>query len=134
MSRPCPKGEAAASRGEAVAGPRDSGSGVSASGSLAESFVRQRLLFAGYETAFLLLKLGALTAEKPVNSLLQRLARVCRDGGRAVPIGTSFLQHTRWDEKGKPAEGRGRGGPVDGRRCAGELLAGLGIAREFPKL
>jgi hypothetical protein len=108
--------------------------GGSASGCLAESFVRQRLLYAGYETALALLRLGEHTAEKPVSALLKNLARLCRDSGRLAPIGTSFFQHTRWDEKGKPDEGRGRRGPVDARRGADELLAGLGIAKEFPKL
>ncbi|MGA2477304.1 MAG: hypothetical protein ABSG63_00975 [Spirochaetia bacterium] len=108
--------------------------GASASGCLTESFVRQRLLYAGYETSLMLLRLGELTPEKPVSSLLKNLARLCRDSARLAPIGTSFFQHTHWDEKGKPAEGRGKRGPVDARRSANELLAGLGIAKEFPKL
>jgi hypothetical protein len=121
--------------GEAAAGgPPDAGGAPLSSGCLADSFVRQRLLYAGYETALVLLRLGSLTTEKPVSSLLKALARLCRDGGRRAPLGTSFFQHTWWDEKGKAAEGRGRRGPVDARRGAGELLAGLGIAREFPKL
>ena len=82
----------------------------------------------------MLLRLGELTPEKPVSSLLKNLARLCRDSARLAPLGTSFFQHTHWDEKGKPAEGSGKRGPVDARRGARELLAGLGIAKEFPKL
>jgi hypothetical protein len=77
-----------------------------------------------------------------------------------VPIGTAFIQHTRWDaaglieeakgkrvpsdrkaerrsrpEAGRPPEGKvsaGKTGPVDSRRVATEVLAGLRLAEEFP--
>jgi hypothetical protein len=102
-------------------------------GCLADSFARQRLLYAGNETALLLLKLARLVSDTGTSSLLKSLARLSCGSGRAVPVGIAFFQHTRWDEKGKPEEGRGRRGPVDSRRCAAEVLAGLRIAEEFPR-
>ena len=114
--------------------PAEAGGGSSWAGCLADSFQRQRLLFAGNETALALLKLAGLTPEAGTRTLLKGLARLCRDSGRLSPIGTSFYQHTRWDENGKPDAGKGRRGPLDARRGAEELLAALGIAQEFPKL
>jgi hypothetical protein len=108
--------------------------GASWPGCLADSFQRQRLLFAGNETALLLLKLGTLTPETGTRALLKGLAKVCRDSGRLSPIGTSYYQHTRWDEQGMPDKGKGRRGPLDARCAASEILAALGIAQEFPKL
>jgi hypothetical protein len=110
------------------------GGDTASPGCLADSFARQRLLYAGNETALLLLKLARLVSDTGISSLLKSVARLCCGSGHAVPLGTAFFQHTRWDEKGKPAEGRGRRGPVDARRCAAEVLAGLRIAEEFPRL
>jgi hypothetical protein len=104
------------------------------SGCLLDSFSRQRLLFAGNETSYLLLRLREQSADAANRSLLARLARLCLDAAAAAPLGTSFLQHTRWDSQGKPEQGRGRLGPVDSRRLATEIEAGLMIAEEFPKL
>jgi hypothetical protein len=66
--------------------------------------------------------------------VLARLARRCLDAAAAAPLGVSFLQHTRWDSQGKPEQGRGRLGPVDARRLATEIEAGLRISQEFPRL
>ena len=110
------------------------GADTASPGCLADSFARQRLLYAGNETALLLLKLARLASDTGISSLLKSMARLCCGSRRAVPLGTAFFQHTRWDEKGKPEEGRGRRGPVDARRCAAEVLAGLRIAEEFPRL
>jgi hypothetical protein len=109
------------------------GADTASPGCLADSFVRQRLLYAGNETALLLLKLARLASNAGISSLLKSLARLCCSSGHAVPLGTAFFQHTRWDENGKPEEGRGRRGPVDARRCTAEVLAGLRIAEEFPR-
>jgi hypothetical protein len=122
------------------------------SGYLLDSFVRQRLLCAGNETALLLLRLGTLTPEASEKKLLTGLARDCLASVGAVPIGTAFIQHTRWDasgdvpggkKTGKPADGKKRpgkkppvrdyrAGPVDSRRAAAEVLSGLELEREFP--
>ncbi len=103
-------------------------------GAIADGFIRQRLLFAGYETAYLLLCLRKLGGKRDVGALLESLARLCLTSARNVPIGTSHCQHAHWDENGKPEEGQGRWGPIDSRRLASEALHGLLIASEFPKL
>jgi hypothetical protein len=104
------------------------------SGCIVESFVRQRLLFAGNETAYLLLRLGRLTTDAASRALAKTLARLCLSAAGLAPLGTAFLQHTSWDEGGKGAQGRGKRGPVDARRLASEILNGLRINDEFPKL
>jgi hypothetical protein len=131
--------------------PRDTSS-PSRSGCLQDSFARRRLLCAGRETALLLLRLRTVTPGETEKKLLARLARDCLASARRVPIGTAFIRHTRWDEvgivaggsarrrKGEPAiAGAGgvdvtlpRLGPVDSRRVATEVLAGLRLAAEFP--
>ncbi len=103
-------------------------------GCLVDSFSCQRALFAGNETALLLLELRALAAEVPLKALLRDLARLCVESAKSAPLGSSFLQHTRWDENGKPEEGRGRRGPIDARRLAGEILAGIALSESFPVL
>jgi hypothetical protein len=140
--------------------PPDGDAVPSRSGYLLDSFVRQRLLCAGHETALLLLRLGMLTPAEIEKNLLAALARDCLASARCVPIGTAFIQHTRWDSAGLIGEGRGKRGPsdrrgerrsrqeaggalegkgaagtlgpVDSRRVATEVLAGLRLAEEFP--
>lgn len=112
----------------------DDGRSPPLEGALADGFIRQRLLFAGYETSYLLLRLRALGGTRVVAALLESLARLCLASAQKVPIGTAYCQHARWDEKGKPEEGQGAWGPVDARRLASETLHGLLIASEFPKL
>jgi hypothetical protein len=102
-------------------------------GCLVDSFSCQRVLFAGNETALLLLELRALAAEAPLKALLRDLARLCVESAKSAPPGLSFLQHTRWDADGKPEEGRGRRGPIDARRLAGEILAGITLSERFPR-
>jgi hypothetical protein len=97
-------------------------------GCLADSFVRQRVIFAGNEAAHLLLGLAALTTSSETKSLLAGLARLCLQGAREAPLGTAFFQHTQWDSEGKPGPDQVRQGPVDSRRCSAEILAGLRIA------
>ena len=128
------------------------------SGYLLDSFVRQRLLCAGHETALLLLRLGALTPVESEKNLLTTLARDCLASARCNPIGTAYIEHTRWDAAGMTGTGQGRGspgkgsqgkrgaardsarsaagriGPVDSRRFATELLAGLRLVEEFPSV
>jgi len=103
-------------------------------GCLVDSFSCQRVIFAGYQTALLLLGLRKVTAEPPLKAFLRDLARLCLEAAGSAPIGSSFLQHTRWDAAGKPDEGRGRRGPIDSRRLASEVLAGLELAGEFPRV
>jgi hypothetical protein len=103
------------------------------SGCLVDSFARQRIIFAGHETALLLLKLRALTTDSGLKSLLKSIARLCLQGARMAPLGTAWFQHTRWDLEGKPESARGKRGPVDSRRLAGEILAGLRVSSEFPR-
>jgi hypothetical protein len=112
--------------------PEGEAESLSFSGTIVDSFVRQRLLFAGYETACLLLELGRLTTDTAVRSIVRTLARLCLSSTRSAPLGTAFLQHTNWDDEGKT--GRGRRGPVDSRRLATEILNGLRINDEFPKV
>ena len=126
------------------------------SGSLLDSFVRQRLLCAGYETALLLFRLGTLTPAESEKNLLTTLARDCLASAGCNPIGTAYIQHTRWDaaglagaamernstargSRGKRGTSRdttrdaaGKIGPVDSRRFATELLAGVRLVEEFP--
>jgi hypothetical protein len=123
------------------------------SGFLLDSFVRQRLLCAGNETALLLLRLAALTPDPAEKRLLTSLARGCLASSASVSIGTGFIQHTRWDEsasvpggrktgrppdgkkrpaKAGPAAGEVRVGPIDSRRAASEVLSALDLQREFP--
>ena len=103
------------------------------SGCLVDSFARQRIIFAGNESAFLLLKLRALTPDSSLKSFLKSCARLCLDGARMAPLGTAWFQHTRWDLEGKPDAARGKLGPVDARRLSSEILAGLRVASEFPR-
>lgn len=112
------------------------------SGCLLDSFARQRLLCAGHETALLLLQLEALTSSEPEKNLLSSLAQDCLASARCAPIGTAYIQHTRWDAAGLVAGSRGKRGPsdkrgsagkrgpVDSRRVATEVLAGLQLAEE----
>ena len=132
--------------------PLDGESSPPRSGYLLDSFARHRLLCAGHETALLLLRLKALTPGETEKNLLERLACDCLASARRVPIGTAFIQHTRWDAAGLAAGGTGkrrkgqpevlipegmngataRLGPVDSRRVATEVLAGLRLAAEYP--
>jgi hypothetical protein len=107
---------------------------IAPAGCVADSSERQRLLCAGNETALLLLRLGALCFDPMAASLLRSLARLCLDASRAAPLGTAWLQHTGWDREGKPEGARGKRGPVDSRRLVLEILAGLSIADEFPRI
>jgi len=129
--------------------PPDGKTALPPSGHLLDSFARQRLLCAGHETALLLLQLRALTPDKAEKHLFTTLAQDCLASTRCVPIGTAFIQHTRWDSAGVvagrvgkrgPADKKstdkrgpaGKVGPVDSRRVAAEVLAGLRLAEEFP--
>ncbi len=124
--------------------PSERKSALPRSGYLLDSFARQRLLCAGHETALLLLQLEGLSPGETEKFLLRTLARSCLSSARCVPIGTAFIQHTRWNAGGvTPAGPGGKGragrpgpsgtklGPVDSRRVATEVLAGLRIAEEF---
>ncbi len=103
------------------------------SGCLVDSFTRQRIIFAGNESALLLLKLRELTTDSGLKSLLRGLARLCLAGAKMAPLGTAWFQHTEWDLEGKRDAARGRLGPVDSRRLASEILSGLTVAAEFPR-
>jgi hypothetical protein len=93
-------------------------------GTLVDSFVRQRLLFAGRETAYLLGQLAELAGPRGLKSLLLDVARLCLAGATGSAPGTAFFQHTRWDQDGREA-GAGKAGPVDSRALASEILYGL---------
>lgn len=133
--------------------PHGEKSALPRSGHLLDSFARQRLLCAGHETALLLLQLRRLTPDEAEKHLLTTLARDCLASARCAPIGTAFIQHTLWDAAGVIAGGQGKRrpadktdhsnkkapsdkivGPVDSRRVATEVLAGLRLAEEFPSL
>ena len=98
-------------------------------GALVDSFVRQRLVFAGNETAFLLRQLAALAGPGTLKGLLSALAGLCRSSVSDFPQGTAFYQHTQWDPEGRePSVGKtsaGKTGPVDSRRLANEILYGV---------
>jgi hypothetical protein len=104
------------------------------SGCLVDSFARQRLIFAGHETALLLARLGDVAGEPALRQLLHAIARRCLGSARSAPLGTSFFQHTRWDAAGKTDGAKGKTGPVDSRRLASETWAGVKIAEDFPRL
>ena len=119
--------------------PRGGRSVLWQSGCLLDSFIRQRLLCAGHEAALLLLQLESLTPDKPGKQLLSSLAHDCLAAARSLPVGTAFIQHTRWDSEGKVEAGRGRAGSsgtavgaVDSRRLVTEVLAGLRLSEGFP--
>jgi len=97
-------------------------------GTLVDSFVRQRLLFAGYEAAYVLCRLSELAGRGSLKSLLQNLSRVCQTGAQGAPLGTGYFQHTRWNPDGRADTGAGTFGPVDSRRLASELLYGLEVS------
>ncbi|HTP59225.1 MAG TPA: hypothetical protein VMM82_09925 [Spirochaetia bacterium] len=93
-------------------------------GALVDSFLRQRLVFAGNEAAYLLRQLATLAGSGDLKSLLSALAGVCRSSGSDFPQGTAFYQHALWDQEGR--EGAiGKTGPVDSRRLADEILYGV---------
>jgi hypothetical protein len=125
--------------------PPDGGAAASRTGYLLDSFVRQRLLCAGHETAFLLRRLESLTPVETEKRLLVTLAQDCLASAQCMPIGTAFIQHTRWDAAGLIGTGPGRRGQkksgenligrtgdIDSRRVATEVLAGLRLAEEYP--
>ena len=89
-----------------------------------DSFVRQRLLFAGNETAYLLGRLAELAGSRELKKLLLDVSRLCLSGSVGFAPGTSFFQHTAWDQDGT-APGAGKVGPIDSRRLSGEILFGL---------
>ena len=103
-------------------------------GCLVDSFARQRLVFAGHQAALLLARLAALAEQPEARHLFQAFARQCLGSARRAPLGTSFFQHTRWDAAGKADGAKGKTGPVDSRRLAAEICAGIEIARDYPKL
>jgi hypothetical protein len=100
-------------------------------GALVDSFVRQRLLFAGNETAYLLGGLAQLAGSRELRRLLLDVSRLCLSVSDGLALGTAFFQHTRWDQEGT-ANGTGRAGPVDSRRLTNEILFGL-LATNGPK-
>jgi hypothetical protein len=121
------------------------------SGYLLDSFARRRLLCAGHETALLLLQLRKLSQGEAEKLLLVTLANVCLASAKCTPIGTAFIQHTRWDSQGFVAGDPGKKsshgkngfsanqatserklGPVDSRRVATEVIAGIQLVEEFP--
>ena len=108
--------------------------GQGGTGMLADSFVRQRLLPAGYETAWLLLSLRAQASEPALVNLLKRLALLCIESSEQVPMGTAWIRHTNWDSEKPPASGAGgktgpATGPVDSRRLVREIDFGFRLLR-----
>jgi len=100
-------------------------------GALVDSFVRQRLLFAGNETAYVLGGLAQLAGSREQRRLLLDVSRLCLSVSDGFAPGTAFFQHTRWDQGGTD-NGTGRVGAVDSRRLANEILFGL-LAINGPK-
>jgi hypothetical protein len=103
-------------------------------GSIGDSFFRRRVLFAGYETAHLLLGLGALTSDAWLQSLLRSLALLCLRCSRQFPLGTSFFWQSPLNAKRRPKEAIGLPGPVDSRRLAREIESALRLAEEHPRV
>jgi hypothetical protein len=102
-------------------------------GGIADSFNRQRLLFAGAETAYVLLSLAGLAKSKCTRDLASELAKLAFGFTRQAPLGTGFFQHTRWDPGGKAVEWEsGVIGPVDSRRLAREAGFAVRLHEEFP--
>jgi hypothetical protein len=110
------------------------GADAAMGGCLVDSFARQRLIFAGHQAALLLAQLGDLAEPPELRQLFQAFARQCLGSARLAPLGTSFFQHTRWDAAGKADGAKGKTGPVDSRRLAAEIFAGMEIAENHPKL
>ena len=100
-------------------------------GCLHDSFARQRLLCAGRQTALLLRQLAALTAEDDAR-LLRSLAMDCAASARRLPVGTAYVRHTSWEAptEHSPKKQEPAVGPVDSRRVASEVLAGLRLLDE----
>lgn len=101
-------------------------------GGLADSFRRQRLLFAGNETAYLLLSLKPLLKEPWLAEAASRLAASCLRFSAQAGLGTAWLQHTMWDSRGRVEEGRGLLGPVDSRRLVSEAASLWMLLEEKP--
>ncbi len=92
----------------------DEPAALAPAGCITDSVERQRLLFAGNETALLLLRLGTLCADARVKSLLKTLARLCLDASNAAPLGTGSAPAYRL---GPGGEGRGDAWKARTRGC-----------------
>ncbi len=103
-------------------------------GGIADSFNRQRLLFAGAEAAYVLLSLGEICRHPDQRETSLELARLVMGFSRGAPLGAAFLQHIRWVSCGKPSLWQeGVVGPVDSRRLIREADFALRLLEEFPR-
>ena len=117
-----------------AAGPAVPAPTVDTRGCLADSHARHRSLYAGYETAYLLLRLRELLSDPGWEGLLLDLARLCLEGAARAPLGVAWIQHSTWDTNGNAQGARGRLGPMDSRRLAGEVGWALRVMDELPSL
>jgi hypothetical protein len=105
---------------------------VDSLGGLGDSFRRARLLFAGAETAFVLMSLGAISADKGAAETAADLARLSLEFTGRAPCGTAFFRHVRWNADGRPdgpdAETLG---PVDSRVLTREVGFAIRLKEGF---
>jgi hypothetical protein len=107
---------------------------VDSMGGLADSHRRARLLFAGAETAYVLLRLGALVPDKATAELAGDLARLALGFSGRAPCGTAFLRHAHWSMDGKPDDNEADVlGPVDSRVLAREAEFAVRLKDEFSR-
>jgi hypothetical protein len=104
-----------------------------AAGGIVDSFLRQRILFAGYETAWLLLSLARLSSEPWIRRVLKCMADLCIECAGRAPMGSGFYLHTRWAPNGNSGKENLLLGPVDSRRLAREAEFAMRIMDEFPR-
>ncbi len=100
-------------------------------GGVIDSSRRNRLLFRGYELAYLLLKLNKLLSTKSNNNLAELLAGQLIGFTSQKPLGTAYFLHTLWDSQGKIKKDREPFGPIDSRRLAREGYYLLKLKKEF---
>ena len=114
-------------------------------GGLLDSSRRSRLLFQGYEAAFLFWMTARDAADSAGRADAEELVRLLTRFTAQAPLGTAWYAHAPWgalagrqasrrQPEGKGEAGRPRFGPVDGRRLAREALHLLRIREECPQL
>jgi hypothetical protein len=113
---------------------RDSGrDGFDPVGGILDSLRRNRLLFQGYEAAFLLWQASRL-AEFELHYDAEDLVRLLTRFTAQAALGTAWYSHAPWGVRGKLRGGWPRFGPQDTRRLAREVLFLIRLKEEYPEI
>ena len=114
------------------------------SGALVDSFARSRLLFRGYQMAYLCLRIVKIVRGRGEQRLLRDVASEALRCSSTFPMGTAYFGHTYWsvvsERGGRPRRGADLDrsaalGPVDARVFVSEArfslrLRKMGVARD----